>query len=94
VPGFARHGFPGPVAGQKHQRSYFSRRDAIGFSTETALLASFAVLLVPTGAPGAFTQTGPAAYRCQEPCISHEFIFGEQFTYRATTPEGVTEHSL
>jgi len=77
-----------PVYGKKEPAQ------VLRFSTETALPAAFAVLLVPTGAPGAFTQTGPAAYRYQEPRIFHEFIFGEQFTYRATTPEGVTEHSL
>ena len=63
------------------------------FSTETALPAEFAVLLVPP-APGAFTQTAPGAYRYEEPDASHEFIFGARFVYRATGPAGVTEFSL
>jgi hypothetical protein len=77
-----------PIYGKKEPAQ------VLRFSTETALPAEFAVLLIPNGAPGAFTQTGPAAYRYQEAHISHEFIFGEQFTYRTITPEGVTEHSL
>jgi hypothetical protein len=63
------------------------------FSTETALPSEFAVLLVP-GETGTFSQTAPGAYHYKEPQGSHEFIFGERFTYRTTGPAGVTEFSL
>ena len=63
------------------------------FSTETSLPAEFAVLLA-AGEIGAFTQTGPSAYRYKESQGSHDFIFGDRFCYRATTPAGVTEFSL
>jgi hypothetical protein len=63
------------------------------FSTETALPAEFAVLLIP-GEAGTFTQTAPGAYQYKELHASHEFIFGDRFVYRATTSAGVTEFSL
>jgi hypothetical protein len=63
------------------------------FSTEIALPAEFAVLLVPSD-PGTFTQTGPGVYQYKEPQGSHEFIFGDRFIYRATGPAGATEFSL
>jgi hypothetical protein len=63
------------------------------FSTETALPAEIAVLLVP-GETGTFTQTAPGAYHYKEPQGSHEFIFGDRFIYRATSPTGVTAFSL
>jgi hypothetical protein len=76
-----------PVYGKKEPA--FVKR----FSTETALPAEFAVLLVP-GEAGTFTQTAPGAYHYKEPQGSHEFIFGDRFVYRATGPAGVTEFSL
>jgi len=64
------------------------------FSTEVALPAEFAVLLVPSN-PGVFEQTAPGAYHYKEPQGSlHEFIFGDRFVYRTTGPAGVTEISL
>ena len=64
------------------------------FSTETALPAEFAVLLIPAE-PGMFTQTAPGAYHYKEPQGSqHEFTFGDRFVYRATGPTGVTEFTL
>jgi hypothetical protein len=54
------------------------------FSTETALPAEFAVLLVPPPVAGAFTQTGPGEYRYEEPQGTHEFVLaGGRFTYRS-----------
>jgi len=65
-----------PVYGRK-EPAY-----VLTFTTQTALPAEFAVLLVP-GQAGTFTQTGPSAYQYKEPQGSqHEFIFGERFTYR------------
>jgi len=66
---------------------------ALRFSTETALPAEFAVLLVQ-GTAGTFTQTAPATYQYKEPQGSHEFLFGDRFVYRATGPSGVTEFAL
>ena len=63
------------------------------FSTETALPAEFAVLLAQ-GETGTFTQTARGVYHYKEPQGSHEFIFGDGFTYRATGPTGVTQFSL
>ena len=60
------------------------------FSTETALPAEFAVLLVP-GEAGTFTQSRPGIYQYKQPQGSHEFAFGAQFVYRAND---VTEFSL
>jgi heparinase II/III-like protein len=77
-----------PVYGKK-EPAY-----ALRFSAETSLPAEFAVLLVP-GEAGIFTQTAPGAYCYKEPQGSHEFIFtNNHFLYRATTPDGVTEHSI
>jgi len=77
-----------PVYGKKEPAK------VLRFSTETALPAEFAVLLVPA-VPGTFTQTAPGAYHYKEPQGSqHEFIFGDRFVYRATGPAGVTEFSL
>jgi len=65
-----------PVYGRL-ERAYVLR-----FSTEGALPAEFAVLLV-VGEAGTFTQLGPAQYRYEEPGGSaHEFDFGKGFTYR------------
>jgi hypothetical protein len=63
------------------------------FSTDTALPAELAVLLVP-GEAGTFSETEPGIYHYKEPLGSHEFIFGDRFVYRATGPAGVTEFSL
>jgi len=53
------------------------------FSTETALPAEFAVLLVPGAPPGLFTQIGPGAYRYEDAGETHEFTFtGAGFSYR------------
>jgi len=77
-----------PVYGKKEPAK------VLRFTTETSLPAEFAVLLVPS-VPGTFTQTAPGAYQYKEPQGSHEFNFtNDHFTYRSTSPEGVTEFSL
>jgi hypothetical protein len=76
-----------PVYGKKEPAK------VLRFSTETSLPAEFAVVLV-AGEPGVFTQTAPSAYQYKEPQGSHDFIFGDRFVYRATSPAGVTEFSL
>jgi hypothetical protein len=76
-----------PIYGKK-EPAYVLR-----FHKETAIPAELTVVLVH-GEPGVFTQTGPAAYRYEEPHTQHDFIFGERFTYRVATPEGVTEYHL
>jgi Heparinase II/III-like protein/Heparinase II/III N-terminus len=59
------------------------------FTAERELPAEFAVLLIP-GEDGAFTQTGPGAYRYQESLGIHDFLFaGGRFTYRG--PAGAIE---
>ncbi len=66
------------------------------FSAELTLPAEFAVILTPAE-PGTFTQTGPGAYRYDEPQGSHEFVFGAsdaRFIYRANTPNGARKYSL
>jgi hypothetical protein len=66
------------------------------FSAEVSLPAEFAVILVPAR-PGTFTQTGPSAYRYEQPQGSHEFFFaanGARFIYRANTPNGAREFSI
>src|SRR5580658_3512052 len=77
-----------PIYGRKEPAK------VLRFSTETALPAEFAVLLIP-GDPGTFTRTAPSVYHYKEPQGSqHEFIFGDRFIYRATSLTGVTEFSL
>ena len=77
-----------PVYGRKEPAK------SLRFSKESVLPAEFAVLLVPAD-PGIFTQIAPGEYIYKEPQGSHEFIFtDEHFTYRATTADGVTEHTL
>jgi hypothetical protein len=77
-----------PVYGRKESAK------VLRFSTEAALPAEFAVLLVP-GEPGLFTQTAPGAYQYKEPQGSqHEFVFGDRLVYRATSPAGITECAL
>jgi hypothetical protein len=78
-----------PVYGKKEPAK------VLRFSTETALPAEFAVLLVPSD-PGTFTQTAPGAYNYKEPQGSqYEFTFTNgSLTYRATGPTGVTEFSV
>ncbi len=64
------------------------------FSTDTVLPVEFAVMLIPAE-PGAFTHTAPGVYHYKEPQGSeHEFIFGDRFVYRATSPTGVAEFTL
>lgn len=76
-----------PIYGKKESAK------VLRFSTETSLPAEFAVLLVP-GEAGIFAQTAPGAYRYDESHAAHEFIFGDQFVYRAIGPAGVTEFTL
>jgi hypothetical protein len=77
-----------PVYGRKEPAK------VLRFSTEAALPAEFAVLLIP-GDPGILTQTASGAYHYKEPQGSqHEFVFSDRFIYRATGPAGVTEFSL
>jgi len=77
-----------PVYGRKEPAK------VLRFSTETALPAEFAVLLIP-GDPGTLTKTAPGAYHYKEPQGSqHEFVFSDRFIYRVTGPVGVTEFTL
>jgi hypothetical protein len=77
-----------PVYGKKEPAK------VLRFSTETALPAEFAVLLIP-GDAGAFTQTAPSAYQYKEADAVHEFSFtGDHFIYRSTAPAGLTEFSI
>jgi len=79
-----------PVYGKKEPA--FVQR----FSAELTLPAEFAVILT-SAESGTFTQTGPSAYRYEQPQGSHEFIFprsGVRFIYRADTPNGPKEFSI
>jgi len=60
------------------------------FSSETELPGELAILLIATDTVGTFIQTGPGAYRYEEPQTVHEFIFGDRFLYRG----GGTEFTI